>query len=307
MNTRRAICFLTLALLWQFAALAQPAPSRADKSTVSSGSSTFEPLNRWKAAFAAGNETALAALYSSVPPAQVQTPEGNVQDAAAEPRFWSAVAAKGITNLNVKVLDVEHLQPGQVHAVLRVEMMLRTSSGEEPFVVAPVHQIWIQEGSDWRIALTRRGDLDPNPPRRLPEPAKPKTDLYAPPEEARSEISAALAAAAQDHKRVILVFGANWCYDCHVLDTAFHSKDIAPLVIANYHVVHINVGDEDKNLDLAEKYGVPINKGVPALAVLAPDGKVVYSQKQGEFENSVRIGPADVTAFLKKWAPPHQG
>ena len=304
----RIVCVVALSLLWQVAAFARPAPTPpgVHSSPSSPDSSTFEPLARWKAALQSGNEAGLSALYSKMPAAQVQTPDGTVQDPEAEARFWSALAAKGITNLNVKVLDVEHPQPGQVNAVLRVELMLKTNSGEQPFVVA-VHQLWIQQGGDWRVVATRRGDLDPNPPRRLPEPAKPNTDLYAPPEEASSEISAALATAAKDHKRVILVFGANWCYDCHVLDATFHSKDIAPLVNANFHVVHINVGDEDKNLDLAAKYGVPINKGIPGLAVLNPDGSVVYSQKLGEFENSTRIGPADVTTFLKKWAPPHQG
>jgi len=273
---------------------------------VVAAQSTFEPLARWKAALQSGNEASLAALYSKIPPAQVQTDTGTVQDPEAEARYWSAAVAKGPTSLNPKLLTVEPRQPGLVEVVLRVEMTLPGSSGPQPFVAA-VHQLWQQQGTDWRIVATRRSDLEPNPPRRLPEPAKPKTDLYAPPEEAQSEIDAALASAAKDHKRVILVFGANWCYDCHVLDAAFHSKAIAPLVEANYHVVHINVGDEDKNLDLAEKYGVPLKKGIPGLAVLDSDGKLVYSQKQGEFENSFRIGPADVTAFLKKWAPSHQG
>ena len=273
---------------------------------VATAQSSFEPLARWKAALQSGNEASLAALYSKIPPAQVQTDTGTVQDPEAEARYWSAAVAKGPTSLNPKLLTVEPRQPGLVEVVLRVEMTLPGSSGPQPFVAA-VHQLWQQQGTDWRIVATRRSDLEPNPPRRLPEPAKPKTDLYAPPEEAQSEIDAALASAAKDHKRVILVFGANWCYDCHVLDAAFHSKAIAPLVEANYHVVHINVGDEDKNLDLAEKYGVPLKKGIPGLAVLDSDGKLVYSQKQGEFENSFRIGPADVTAFLKKWAPSHQG
>jgi len=273
---------------------------------VAAAQSTFEPLNRWKAALQSGNEVALAALYSKIPPAQVQTETGTVQDPEAEARYWSAAVAKGPTSLNPKLLTVEPRQPGLVEVVLRVEMTLPGSSGPQPFVAA-VHQLWQQQGTGWRIVATRRSDLEPNPPRRLPEPAKPKTDLYAPPEEAQSEIESALASAAKDHKRVILVFGANWCYDCHVLDAAFHSKAIAPLVEANYHVVHINVGDEDKNLDLADKYGVPLKKGIPGLAVVDSDGKLVYSQKQGEFENSFRIGPADVTAFLKKWAPSHQG
>lgn len=275
--------------------------------SVAAAQSAFAPFDRWKAAVAGGNQTALASMYLQVPPSQVQTPEGKVQDAAAEPRFWSALAAKGPTHVNVKVLDVEHPQPGQVNVIFRVEMMLRTRSGEQPFVVEGA-QVWIQQSGDWRIAATQRGDLQPNPARRLPEPTKPNVDLYPPPEQAPSEISAALAAAAKDHKRVILVFGANWCYDCHVLDAAFHSPNIAPLVNKNYHVVHISVGDEGKqNLDLAEKYGVPLKKAVrvPSLAVLDPDGKVVYSQKQGEFDDSTRIGRIDVVSFLRKWAPGH--
>jgi thioredoxin 1 len=270
---------------------------------VAAAQSTFEPLNRWKAALQSGNEAAIAEFYSKVPPAQIRTPEGTVQDPEAEARYWSAVMAKKPVSVNPKVLAIEPRQQGVVEVVLRIEATVPTSSGEQPYV-AGMHQFWQQQGSGWRIVATMRDNLNPNPPRRLPEPAKPKLDLYAPPEDARAELDSALASAAKDHKRVILVFGANWCYDCHVLDASFHSKGIAPLVNANYHVVHINVGDEDKNLDLAQKYSVPLNKGIPALVVLNPDGSLVYSQKQGEFENSVRIGPTDVVAFLKKWAPP---
>jgi thioredoxin-related protein len=140
---------------------------------------------------------------------------------------------------------------------------------------------------------------------RLPEPAKPNIQLYPDPEEAPAEIAAALAAAAKDHKRVLLVFGGNWCYDCHVLDTTFRSKQIAPLVNENYHVVHVSVGNYDKNLDLAKKYEIPLEKGVPSLAVLDPDGKLVVSQKKGEFESTTRIGPEDVVQFLKQWRPQH--
>ena len=161
----------------------------------------------------------------------------------------------------------------------------------------------MQKLGDWKIIATQRGDLAAKQARRLPEPAKPNIQLYPPPEEAQAEISSALAAAAKDHKRVLLVFGGNWCYDCHVLDATFRSKAFAPIVNANYHVLHINVGNYDVNLDLADKYQIPLKKGVPSLAILDPDGKLVVSQKQGEFESTVRIGPEDVLEFLKKWKP----
>ena len=291
MKTGRVLGVVALSLLWPVAAVAQ---------------SAFEPLDRWKDAVQTGNTTALDALYSRVPPTRTQTPQGTTEDVGEEPHFWSALAASGLSKLDPKILEIQHLQAGAVALVLRIELTLQTDSGRQPFVVS-ASQVWMLQGSQWRIVATQRGDLAPNPPRRMTEPAKPNTDLYPPAEKAPAEIRAALASASKDHKRVILVFGGNWCYDCHVLDATFHSKDIAPLVNANFHVVHINIGEDyDKNLDLAAKYQVPLKRGVPALVVLDPDGKLVYSQQAGEFENSTRIGPADVTAFLQKWAPPRQ-
>jgi len=277
-------------------------------SVAASAQSGFEPLDLWKSAVQTNDTTALTQLYSIAPPATTQTSQGVTQEVGAEPHFWSALAASGLSNLQPKILEIKRPQPGVVVLDLRIEFSLRTDSGVQPFVVDE-HQAWAQEESGWRILQTQREDMAPNPPRRLPQPAKPNTNLYAPPEKAPAEIKAALAGAAKDHKRVILVFGANWCYDCHVLDATFHSKDIAPLVIANYHVVHINVGDDgDRNLDLANHYGIPLKTPprVPSLAVLDPDGKLVFAQQHGEFDNSAILSPADVTGFLKKWAPPRQ-
>jgi thioredoxin 1 len=269
------------------------------------GGSAFAPFDRWTAAVVAGNQASLAALYSSNPPARTQMPGGKSADPNEEPMFWSALATKGLTDFDPKILSITRPQPGETALVLRLEFKL----GGQPYTVEGA-QVWIQQGSDWRIAMTQRSSLAPSPTFRLPEPAKPNTALYPPPADAQKEIDTALAAAAKDRKRVILVFGANWCYDCHVLDATFRSKQFAATVAANYHVVHINVGDDgDQNLDLAEHFGVPL-KGhvrVPSLAVLDPDGKVVYAQKNGEFDDSVKLAPSDITAFLKKWAPAHQG
>jgi thioredoxin 1 len=275
-------------------------------SAAASAQSVFAPLDLWKTAVQNGDTTALTQLYSITPPARTKTSQGVTEEVGAEPHFWAALAASGLSNLQPKILEIEHLHPGVVALVLRIEFNLRTDSGVQPFVIG-ASQVWAQEGNDWRIIQTERGDLAPRAAGRLPEPAKPNTNLYPPPQQAPSEIRAALARAAKDHKRVILVFGGNWCYDCHVLNATFHSKDIAPLVDANFHVVHVNIGDDyDKNLDLAAKYKVPLKRGVPALVVLDPDGSLVYTQQEGEFENSMRLSPDDVTAFLKKWAPPHQ-
>jgi len=130
---------------------------------------------------------------------------------------------------------------------------------------------------------------------------KKEKDIYNESANARAEIKEALQKAAAEHKRVIIVFGANWCYDCHVLDKAFHSSELAPILAANYEVVHVDIGRGDKNQDLMKQYEVPMKRGIPALAVLDPDGKLAYSQKNGEFENARALAPRDFMAFLNQW------
>lgn len=102
-------------------------------------------------------------------------------------------------------------------------------------------------------------------------------DLYPPTAQASADIAAALKSAAASHKRVILDFGGNWCTDCHVLDLYFHDAVNRPLLTANYILVHINVDRLDANVDIATRYQIPLDKGVPAIAVLDEHGKLLYS------------------------------
>jgi thiol:disulfide interchange protein len=135
---------------------------------------------------------------------------------------------------------------------------------------------------------------------------KKEKEIYNETADAHAEIKEALEKATAEYKRVIVVFGANWCFDCHVLDKAFHSSDLAPIIAANYEVVHVDIGRGEKNQDLMTKYEVPMKRGIPGLAVLDADGKLVYSQKNGEFENARALNPEDFQAFLNKWKPAAQ-
>jgi thioredoxin 1 len=129
-------------------------------------------------------------------------------------------------------------------------------------------------------------------------------DIYPAPGQAKSDLAAALAASAAAHKRVILDFGGNWCPDCHVLDLYFHDSANRPILEANYILVHVNIGRMDENLDIAERYQIPLRKGVPALAVLGERGELLYSQKTGEFEAMRGMQSSAVTGFLVRWKLP---
>ncbi len=68
-------------------------------------------------------------------------------------------------------------------------------------------------------------------------------------------------------------------------------------------IVNIDTRRGDKNLDLAEKYGVPLKKGIPALAVLDPHGKLLYAQDQGQFEDARHMSYESIKAFFEQWKP----
>jgi thiol:disulfide interchange protein len=133
------------------------------------------------------------------------------------------------------------------------------------------------------------------------DPPSRKTDLYRTDADAKNEIVDALKRASAGHKRVLLVFGANWCYDCHVLDHALHDEDAGKIVRENYLLVHVNIGEGEKNPELVKQYKIPLDKGVPAVAILDSSGKLLYSSGEGEFEAARRMMKKDLVAFLNQW------
>jgi len=128
-----------------------------------------------------------------------------------------------------------------------------------------------------------------------------KRHIYSETADPKADIAAALVQAKREHKRVIVDFGGDWCGDCQVLDIYFHQAPNDDLLAKHFVLVHVWVGHIDTNLDIPEKYGVAIHKGVPALAVLAPDGSVVFAQKLGEFEKMRHMESSSVTEFLNQW------
>jgi thiol:disulfide interchange protein len=128
-----------------------------------------------------------------------------------------------------------------------------------------------------------------------------KQHLYSETANANMDIAAAVRQATREHKRILLDFGGDWCSDCQVLNIYFHQPPNAALLTNYYIVVHIDIGQMDHNVVVAKRYQVPIEKGVPAFAVLDSHGRLVFSQKNKEGEAMSRLDAGAVTQFLNKW------
>ncbi len=253
----------------------------------------FAPLEQWKAAVLSGDAAKLRALYSTNPEARVILPSGET-NAQADIAFWTGLKARGI---KLEIMQSTSPQTGVQQVAFQAEIRSAAQSKLQTVYVID-GQLWQKQGDQWRIAATRRGDLT-----RLQQPLSTDKQIYVPGLNAHAEIAQALRLATQQHKRVLVVFGANWCFDCHVLDLAFRRPDVAAVLTPNYEVVHVDVGEYDKNLDIMQQYEVPKARRIPAIAVLDGSGKLLYSQKGGEFEKARSLAPEDLVMFLNKWKP----
>ncbi len=264
---------------------------------AAAGKPAFPPLEQWRAAIERGDAAALLALYSQEPPAVSLGSGGNLVTAAEDVQKLLALRAAGVTSVTLEIVKLLPLRLDVREVFYQAELKGPSNSAAQTLYFSG-EQVWLHGKGGWKLASSNRTAFS-----KLRNPNSLSKNLYPPNADAEKEIREAIAQAGRAGKRVLLVFGGNWCYDCHVLDLAFQQSDLAPLLHANYEVVHVDIGEYNRNLNIAERYQVPLQKGVPALAVLDSKGKLLFSQTHGEFENTRRLGPDDIIAFLTQWKP----
>jgi thioredoxin 1 len=278
---------MLVCLLLATAATAQTAPLSRPASNLA-----FAPLEQWRRSILSGDELLFRSFYSWKPEAVIQNPAGKT-DSRDEIAFWNNLKVQA---LNLQVVDSQSPKPGMRQIVLQAEIKSGAKGADgQQYVLEG--QLWMQQGDVWRMVAVKRGVLT-----QLQQPVT-KRDIYPAGADAHAEIREAITSAAGEHKNVLLIFGANWCYDCHVLDLALRRSDLRPLLTQNYELVHVDVGEGDKNQDLMKMYDVPMSKGIPGVAVLDSNGKLLYSQKNGEFERARALTPKQLAEFLDEWKP----
>jgi len=135
---------------------------------------------------------------------------------------------------------------------------------------------------------------------------KQEAQVYDEKADARQQIATALAKAKKENQRVLIQWGANWCGWCKWLAATMKSdRDVSHELLYEYQVVHVDVGQFDKHMDVAKELGAEF-KGIPFLTVLGADGKALVQQNTEPFETKVDGKDGHdgkkLVAFLKEHA-----
>lgn len=149
------------------------------------------------------------------------------------------------------------------------------------------------------IAVSSVAVAQDGPPPEIARPYDERAD-------AASEIASALRVARREDKRVLLVFGANWCVWCRRLaHTLEHDARVSAALSRSFVVVHVDTGSRGsgKSAAIDARYGHPTRLGLPAIVVLDGAGSIVTTQETGALERGDRHDPQAILAFLARVAP----
>ena len=124
---------------------------------------------------------------------------------------------------------------------------------------------------------------------------------YQPDADARLDIAAAKRRAATDGKFLMVTFGANWCPDCLTLHRNLQDPATRDYAESHFEIVNVDVGDFDKNVEVARDLGVTVN-GIPLAAFFLPDGRPICDTSRGELEPSRHYTSREILGFLREVA-----
>jgi thiol-disulfide isomerase/thioredoxin len=119
--------------------------------------------------------------------------------------------------------------------------------------------------------------------------------------DANAQVAAAMAKAKADHKLLLIDLGGNWCGDCRVLAAFMRLPEIAAFVDAHYVVVPVDVGRENKNLQIPARWGVTKMDGVPSLLVVDRHGRLVDAGHVAALADARHMTPQGLADWLAKW------
>lgn len=118
----------------------------------------------------------------------------------------------------------------------------------------------------------------------------------------------AMFTARGQEKRAVIVFGANWCPDARALAGIMAAPAMAEFLEAHAVPVLIDVGRYERNQQTAKALNVHPLEGLPAVAILEPDGAVVDPASLYRWRSARAEAPQNIADwFAERLSPEFAG
>jgi len=129
-------------------------------------------------------------------------------------------------------------------------------------------------------------------------------DVYDEKLDAKAAFATELARANQEHKRLLVVIGGDWCQWCLALDDLMHEDSAVRDYVAAHFIVLKLDSQVAKPLD--DAWGRPTTNGVPVLVFIDDKGAVKHVQETTTLElwrgRILGHDPRRVLDLLQHWS-----
>lgn len=147
-------------------------------------------------------------------------------------------------------------------------------------------------------ASAAQGDMQSGAPAVQTEDPRPFSAAH----DAMADVDAALEAADEHGTKALLILGGNWCHDSRALAGKAQEEPLKSLLAENYELVWVDVGMRNRNLDVAERFGVMQIVNTPTVLVIGADEQLLNADSVRSLRDAHDRPVESIAAYFEQWA-----
>lgn len=107
--------------------------------------------------------------------------------------------------------------------------------------------------------------------------------------------------ASKKGKQSIVIFGANWCPDCRILEATLQLPTVSKYLNKNFEILHVDLGKYDINMNLLEVLGIPRREGVPRIVIFGESGVALNLDSTDTMRTARDTKQQDIFNYFQKY------
>ena len=103
-------------------------------------------------------------------------------------------------------------------------------------------------------------------------------------------------------RQSIIIFGANWCPDCRILEGTLMLPTVKEFINKYYSILHVDVGKYDINMSLIEILGLEGQKGIPKVLIFDKKGMPVNLETSDRWYAARESKTQEIFDYFQKYS-----
>jgi len=133
--------------------------------------------------------------------------------------------------------------------------------------------------------------------------AEKPVELYLPTGDAMADLTAALDAARESNRLLLVMMGANWCHDSRALASRIYEEPLSTIINEHYETLFVDVGYLESGRDVITSLGTPVYYATPTVLIVDPvSGQVINASNRHQWANAASISMEESLEYFREFA-----